>query len=417
MPNPFSLSGRPANLLACLSLVVAQLAPAPALLAPIGLSVAAAQSRSTNVSCYSEPGRTRTCRIPSETADVRYVGNDGACVEGRTWRWSGSELQVRDGCGGNFRISYGSGGGSSGGGWGGSGGGWGGSGSGYEGEIRCKSQNNRYQRCSVRTEGRVTLVRQHSNASCSQGRSWGYDNSGIWVDNGCEATFAYGRGNYNPGQGSGGWGGSGGSNWGNGYRGEVRCRSNDNRYNRCSVNTEGRVVLVEQLSRAECRQGRTWGYDNSGIWVNNGCEARFAYGRGNYQPQYGSSGSSGGSNTGAVVGGVALAAGLVALLAAAGRSSTPSATSATTTATVDADYGLFPRDAEASGRACMAEAARQVGATGGTRVRLDRVDMAQREGQGWNILAKTTLTYPQQERQVSMDCRTNGTAVTAFDVR
>jgi hypothetical protein len=61
------------------------------------------------------------------------------------------------------------------------------------GEIECRSSGYRYNYCRVDTDNRVELVRRSSGSSCDYGRSWGYDNRGIWVDNGCAATFRYGR--------------------------------------------------------------------------------------------------------------------------------------------------------------------------------------------------------------------------------
>ena len=62
--------------------------------------------------------------------------------------------------------------------------------------------------------------------------------------------------------------------------GTVRCESNDHRTRVCRVDTAGGVRLVDQDSRAPCVLGRTWGYDRSGIWVSQGCRAKFEVGRG-----------------------------------------------------------------------------------------------------------------------------------------
>jgi hypothetical protein len=56
---------------------------------------------------------------------------------------------------------------------------------------------------------------------------------------------------------------------------QIRCESEKNRYHRCRIDTHGYVRLMRQLSRAECIQGRTWDYDRSGIWVDDGCRAEF----------------------------------------------------------------------------------------------------------------------------------------------
>jgi hypothetical protein len=68
---------------------------------------------------------------------------------------------------------------------------------------------------------------------------------------------------------------------------EVRCSSNDGRNRLCSVDTRGGVRMVRQESRSPCIQGRSWGYDRRGIWVSNGCRARFQIGGGNGYRQSG----------------------------------------------------------------------------------------------------------------------------------
>jgi len=55
--------------------------------------------------------------------------------------------------------------------------------------IRCESINNQRQYCSADTRGGVRLLQQVSNAACVQGSSWGFDQSGVWVDRGCRADF------------------------------------------------------------------------------------------------------------------------------------------------------------------------------------------------------------------------------------
>lgn len=62
--------------------------------------------------------------------------------------------------------------------------------------------------------------------------------------------------------------------------GELECRSSGYHYQYCRADTHNNVQLAQQLSRAPCRQGRDWGYDPRGIWVDNGCAAMFNYGGG-----------------------------------------------------------------------------------------------------------------------------------------
>lgn len=98
--------------------------------------------------------------------------------------------------------------------------------------------------------------------------------------------------------------------------GRIVCSSINYQPNRCSVRTEGRVQLIRELSTGNlCRQGRTWGFDERSIWVNNGCRAEFEFGRRGGRP-----GSGPGMGPGM---GPALAPGIVALLSGP-RSGPPS---------------------------------------------------------------------------------------------
>lgn len=144
-----------------------------------------------------------------------------------------------------------------------------GSGHGSPQTVRCDSNDSRHRVCAADTRGGVRLVRQYSKSACIEGHSWGYDRGGVWVDRGCRAEFALGRG-------GGGWdGGNGGGHDGR----TVRCDSNDNRYRQCAI--EGRrVALVRQYSKSPCIEGRTWGVGRGFVWVNDGCRAEFASGSG-----------------------------------------------------------------------------------------------------------------------------------------
>ena len=58
--------------------------------------------------------------------------------------------------------------------------------------IACESRHQRHEYCRVNTENNVRLRRQLSHNQCIEGRTWGYDRRGIWVDDGCRAVFEYG---------------------------------------------------------------------------------------------------------------------------------------------------------------------------------------------------------------------------------
>lgn len=60
------------------------------------------------------------------------------------------------------------------------------------GELECKSPGFRYQYCPADTRNNVQLAQQTSHAACRFGSTWGYDQRGVWVDNGCSGMFTYG---------------------------------------------------------------------------------------------------------------------------------------------------------------------------------------------------------------------------------
>lgn len=56
----------------------------------------------------------------------------------------------------------------------------------------------------------------------------------------------------------------------------ITCESRRNRLQYCPLSDPNSVVvLVQQLSGAQCVRGETWGNDGRGIWVDRGCKAEF----------------------------------------------------------------------------------------------------------------------------------------------
>jgi len=91
-----------------------------------------------------------------------------------------------------------------------------------------------------------------------------------------------GGGNYGNGRGYNDRRGDGYNNdrRGDGYNNDRRGDGyNNGRRQYCEADVRGSVRMVRQFSRAACRQGETWGYDNRGIWVDRGCGADFEVGR------------------------------------------------------------------------------------------------------------------------------------------
>lgn len=74
------------------------------------------------------------------------------------------------------------------------------------GELECRSSGYHYQYCPADTRNNVQLAQKLSNASCDYGRGWGYDQRGVWVDNGCAGMFTYGGGGGHYGGGGHGHG-------------------------------------------------------------------------------------------------------------------------------------------------------------------------------------------------------------------
>ena len=141
--------------------------------------------------------------------------------------------------------------------------------------VDCESRNFSYTRCDVPWRD-ARLVRQLSDTSCVRGRNWGVDRRGLWVDRGCGGRFvAAGRGGDD--YGGGGW--RPGPDWDRRF--SFVCESQDYRYRFCSVDVGGggRVYVSRQISGSPCVEGRSWGWNRGGLWVDQGCAAEFTIDR------------------------------------------------------------------------------------------------------------------------------------------
>jgi len=156
------------------------------------------------------------------------------------------------------------------------GGGYGPGGGGRD-SVQCESKDYRLNRCNVDWR-EARILRQTSSSRCVRGQTWGLDRRGLWVDRGCGGVFAEaGRGS-GPGPGHGG-GWEPGPGWDQDIR--LTCDSKDFRYRMCQVDIgpRGSVRIERQLSDTACIEGRTWGANRAGIWVDGGCAASFLVGR------------------------------------------------------------------------------------------------------------------------------------------
>ncbi len=143
--------------------------------------------------------------------------------------------------------------------------------------VVCESINNQQSFCKADAYLGVQLVREISRNRCFEDRTYGFESGGIWINGGCRAEFEIGRGGSRPGPGPGGPGHGGPGHGGPGQPGGeiVLCESLDGRRAYCDAPTRGGVRMARQLSRNDCYEGQTWGYDQRGIWVDRGCRAEF----------------------------------------------------------------------------------------------------------------------------------------------
>lgn len=58
----------------------------------------------------------------------------------------------------------------------------------------------------------------------------------------------------------------------------VTCVSKPGERQHCPADTSGGVAIVESRGEAACLLGRTWGYDDAGVWVSDGCSGEFQLG-------------------------------------------------------------------------------------------------------------------------------------------
>lgn len=132
--------------------------------------------------------------------------------------------------------------------------------------IVCESRDGRRHRCAADTLGQITLGRQlTADNKCVEGRTWGSDSSGIWVDRGCRAEFSIAD--------------NGGTSRDRGPSQAMKmlvCESHGSTRTYCRADAQFGVRLMREMSRDNCVVNETWGADRKGVWVSNGCRAEFA---------------------------------------------------------------------------------------------------------------------------------------------
>ncbi len=127
-------------------------------------------------------------------------------------------------------------------------------------QVVCKSTHFRRHECPADTRGGVRLLQQTSGI-CTRGSTWGVTPRSVWVTNGCRAIFAVvpGPGGSPPPAGR-----------------LVVCEAAGRQRTRCAAHLTARP-RVDVIS-GTCVEHRSWGWDRAGVWVRNGCRARFVLG-------------------------------------------------------------------------------------------------------------------------------------------
>lgn len=226
-------------------------APFAVLLGLLGVPAAPAAAQEavpTSTRCESRDLRWVHCELDTrQGVDLVRQMSDTPCIRDTDWGTDERGVWVARGCRADFRAR--------------------GAGSTEEPRtvarrmIRCESRSGRVATCPVTLRGApVRLLRQMSSFPCRAGESWGVERNEIWVSRGCKAEFEIGDrdGGFPPGPRA------------------LECESKDQRRRSCGTTVEVGVKLHQQLSHAPCVEGQSWGWDAGGVWVDQGCRARFA---------------------------------------------------------------------------------------------------------------------------------------------
>jgi hypothetical protein len=149
--------------------------------------------------------------------------------------------------------------------------------------VACSSDNGRRNECAADLRGySLRDVDQSSRTDCVVGRNWGYDDRGVWVAEGCRATFHFDNSRDHDHARAYDWrdheGRDRNSNAADDKR--VRCESQDGKRASCDADLRGyRLADVKEISHEDCDIGRNFGYDDRGVWVARGCRGEFIFTR------------------------------------------------------------------------------------------------------------------------------------------
>ncbi|MEZ5472487.1 MAG: DUF3011 domain-containing protein [Marinicella sp.] len=207
------------------------------------------------IRCESYSNRRQTCATDLRGAEVALLHQLSHRSCQGNWGFNYNEIWVANGCKADFLISHQNQGGSP-------------YNPGYNnGLVECRSEGTNINHCQVPDLQSIELVQEMGRYGNNCRGNWGYSSHGLWVRNGCHAQFRvveYQQ-HSNPGYGH--------NNPPNNQGYEVICESNYGQVRTCQADTSGQVEFIQNLSSTSCDQ--RWGYDANGIWVKDGCRARF----------------------------------------------------------------------------------------------------------------------------------------------
>ncbi|MFY2765320.1 DUF3011 domain-containing protein [Arenimonas sp. MALMAid1274] len=243
--------------------------------------------------CSSERNQYRECQAPFRgRARLDQQVSQAACVEGRSWGQKPGQVWVNHGCRARFigmaTVS---------------------APPAPQASVVCKSLQGRQEVCATGMRGQVALVSRFKNSgACIEGRTWGQRPGQVWVSGNCRARFAA-MGRPGPGDDARYDGRSRDDRYSRDDRDDRDDRADrddrdgrdggderDDRWTaerdysvtcaganansqrtRCDWDARyGAPRVAQRLSQAACVEGRSWGYnDREGLWVSEGCRARF----------------------------------------------------------------------------------------------------------------------------------------------
>jgi hypothetical protein len=213
------------------------------------------------VHCVSTASGRTYCGAPHS----RYViaGTPGIeCVQGNTWGFDDRGVWVSGGCRADFNLV---------------------AGNSVTGHGSYVNSDGRVVHCVSTERGRTYCgmphmqyaIRGNPGGACVEGSTWGTDDRGVWVSGGCAGDFAAAADNAKTEKVT--------------TTTTVTTRtyaSDADRPLHCESSESGRTYcggahmhyVVRGTPDPVCVEGDTWGTDDRGVWVSDGCKADFVIG-------------------------------------------------------------------------------------------------------------------------------------------